>query len=847
MIQDKIFRYFDNSTDLHVLFIFDRLGMIASELSDTQWPDGYRFVQFENNWFTVKYNLVNEWKDDKVILLFRDQLAPNSQNDRMDFPLYGEMMANMVYQDEDYLTFMQLKGIPANFGPYVARHVGEMQLAKYEKILGDHYGNGVFSTDVCNRGLLSGYLGASKLLDWDEIVIRLVCLDANESDQDKAASFFRALKNNEDGSKALTEVLTSMCNTTFNLNATKKMGRFAESLKYNSITQHLTAIDADDYKGYKINDAVILQRLNRFCQAAYGHPVYGSQFARAIDTLAANIHETKIISWYGPDAEYGFVTDNLSWPILGHILKNSAFSAPVESNEKLRAFSLRLPPESTVQEVIDFLSNACFLLEKVNALGSFKLRTPLDYVSKYTSDFYLVDSYYRQCSGEFRDIPTTVPVYEDLLAFKKYLDEEYSKKVNLFNQEWMSCIREAGIKTVEMEGILHQQDFYAKKLKGIDAKRVVIISDALRYEVAVEILKSLGDAKHVATLESALSVLPTETKYSKLTLLPHTTLKYDAGALRVDGETLESMDKRTAQVRRYEPDALCIGFEELANLSQNQKREIFKNRLVYIFHDTIDSLSHDNPSKLAVACRSAVDEIKKLIPSLHATYNVSNVYLTCDHGFLYNDLPFEEKDKHKVEDPYEERKTRYYITDAENERFGITKFPMSDVSTMTNTGQIVAVPNGSNRFNAEGGGYQFAHGGATLQEMVIPVLYSHIRREDKKQSVGVTLLKRVLTMVSSRVKFSLIQSDAVSEDFKERKVLCGVYEGAKLLTNEKEIVLNSTDTNPQNRFYEIELTLSVPSAGGILELKIFDAEDKDKLNPLDKAIVTNKTLIDQDF
>ena len=845
MIQEKIFRYFDGNADLHVLFVFDQMGMIATELSDIQWPDGYRYVQFNGNWFTIKYNLANDWKDDKVVLLFQGQFAPNSQDEKMDFPLYGEMMANMIYRDEDYLTFMQLKGIPSNFGPYIARHVGELQLAKYEKILGDHYGQGVFSIDVCNRGLLSGYLGATKLLDWDEIIIRLVCLDAN--DADKATSFFRALNNNEEGRKALSDMLASLCNVSFEPAAKKRLGRFAESFKYNSITQHLTAIGADDYKGYKISDALTLQRLNRFREVAYSHPVYGSQFAKAIDTLAGDIREDKIISWYGPDAEYGFVTDSLSWPILGHILKNTAFTAPVESNEKLRAFSLRLFPDSTVQEVIDFLSNACYLLEKADALGSFKLKTPQDYITKYTSEFYLVDSYYRQCNGEFRDIPSTVPVYDDLLAFKQYLDEEYSKKVNLFNQEWMSCIKDAGIKPVEMDDILHQQDFYAKKLKGIDAKRVVIVSDALRYEVAVEILNSLGDAKHVATLEPALTILPTETKYSKLTLLPHTSLKYESGTLRVDGDTLESMDKRTAQVRRYEPDALCIGFEELNNYSRDQKREIFKNRLVYIFHDTVDSISHGNPSKLTEACRAAVDEIRKLIPSLHATYNVANVYLTSDHGFLYNDLPFEEKDKHKVEDAYEERKTRYYITGDANERFGVSKFTMSDVSTMTNAGQLVAVPNGSNRFNAEGGGYQFAHGGATLQEMIIPVLYSHLRREDKKQSVGVTLLKNVLTMVSSRVKFSLIQSDAVSEDFKERKVLCGVYEGTNLLTNEKEVVLGSTDTNPQNRFYEIELTLSVPSAGGILELRIFDSEDKEKLNPLAKAIVTNKTLIDQDF
>lgn len=847
MVQEKIFRYFEGNSDLHVLFVFDQMGAISLEISDCQWPADYRIVHFEGQWFTIKYNLTHDWKDDKVVLIFTGTQAPESQDEKMDFPLYGELKANMVYSEEDYLAFMQLKGLPDNFGPYIAAHIAELQLSKYNSILEEYYDAGKFSLDVCNRGLLSGYMNATKLLSWDEIIIRLVCWDANPSDKDKIASFFRLLRNNLDGTKALENYMLSLCHVSYEAMAAKRMRRFAESFKYNSITQNLTAIGADDYKALKINDAVTLQRLNSFRETAFSHPVYADQFVKAIETLAVNIHEDKIIAWYGDDAEYALVTEALSWPIIGGILKDKATSDPIGSNERLRAFSLRLPADAPVQEVIDFLSNACFLLEKMAALGSFTLKTPQDYITKYVSEFYLIDSYYRLCVGEFRDIPTSVPVYEKLLAFKKYLDEEYSKKVNLFNQEWLRCVKESGINLIDLPGILHQQNFYDKRLKGVDAKRVIIVSDALRYEAAVEILNGLGDAKHSATLDTALAILPTETKYSKLTLLPHKNLRYDAGTLFVDGEVLDSTEKRQAQVRRYEQDAVCIDFEEFAKLTRDQKRELLKSKLVYIFHDVIDSVSHDNPSKLAVACKTAIEEIRKIIPPLHATYNVANVYVTSDHGFLYNDLPFDEKDKMKVDDAYEERKTRYYITDEPAGVFGVSKFPMSAVSTMENTGKVVAVPDGSTRFNAEGGGYQFAHGGATLQEMLIPVLYSHLRREDNKRAVGLTLLSTALTMVSSRLKFSMIQSDAVSEDFKERKVLCGIYENGSLVSKEKEITLDSTDVNPQNRFYQVELILSRPASGGILELRIFDALDKDKLNPLAKAIVTNKTLIDQDF
>lgn len=846
MVQNKIFQYFEGNADLHVLFIFDPMGGISSDLSEVEWPAGYRVVEFGGDWFTVKYNLVNAWKDDKVILVFHGEQAPNSQDEKMDFPLYGEMKANMVYSEENYLTFMQLKGLKSDFGPYIARHVAELQLSKFEKIMEPYYQPGMFSVDVCNRGLLSGYLGQSKLLSWDDIIIRLVCLDGSK-DKDKISGFFRTLKNNQDGAKALEEAMKDICCVSYDAMAPNRMGKFVESFKYNAIAQNLTVINADDYKSYKINDSVVLQKLNSFRENAYHHPSMAEAFSKAVVFLGRNIHEDKIISWYGPDADYGFVTESLSWPIIESIINGKAVSNPVESNDKLRAFSLRLPADAPSQEVIDFLSNACFLLEKIGALGSFTYKTPDDYITKYISEFYLVDSYYRQCVSEFRQIATTVPVYDSLLAFKKHIDTTYSKTVNLFNQEWTRCLRDTGVKPLELGGILHQQDFYEKKLKGVDAKKVVIISDALRYEVGVDILNGMGDAKHEVTIEPALAILPTETKYSKLTLLPHSELKYVNCNLEVDGEILDTIDKRTAQVRRFEKDALCISFEDLSNYSRDQKREIFKNKLVYIFHDTIDSMSHDNPSKISIACQAAVDEIKKLVPSLHATYNVANVYVTSDHGFLYNDTPFEEKDKHKVDDEYEERKTRYYITEADGDVFGVEKYLMSEVSTMKNNGKIVSVPSGSNRFYAEGGGYQFAHGGATLQEMIIPVLYSHLRREDNKQSVGVTLLSSTQDMVSSRLKFVMIQSQAVSEDFKERRVVCGIYEGSKLLTAEKEVILNSTDANPQNRFYTVDLTLSTPASGGLLELRIYDAEDKGRLNPLAKAIVTNKTLIDQDF
>lgn len=845
MIQNKIYSYFEGNATLRTLFIFDSMGAICSELEGLEWKPGYRVEIFGGDWFTIKYRLTHEWLNEKVILIFTGMTAPSDNDGTASFPLYGEMKANMVYCEEDYATFMQLRGIGSEFAPFISRHLAELQLSKYDKILSDCYKPGVFSVDICNRALISGYMGVSKLLSWEDIIIKLTILCGTPSEADKRDSFIRLLKNNQDAQNALSDQMISIAGYPFELMTEERMKKFAESFKYNAMTQGIPVVAADDYKDYRIDDARVLQRLNSLREYAAGHPTLSGPFSSAITNLASSIKEENIIRWYGPDAEYSFITEPLCCPILRSLIEGSAFASPVQTNDKLRSLSLRLPKESALQRVIDFMSNACFTIEKMRALGSYKLSTPMDYVNKYTEAFYLVDTYYRQATDSFGDVEPTLSIYDSILAFKKHLDEEYAKQCNLFNQEWIRCVNESGAQMASMEGIPHQQDFYRDRLKGVSAKRVVIISDAFRYEAAAELLKELGDVKHNATLSAALASLPTETKYSKATLLPHSSLEYRDCTLFVDGENPDTMEKRTALVKKYEPEALCIDYVELERYTRDQKREIFKKPLVFIFHDTIDSISHDNPSKTPKACAEAIAELKKLIPSLHATYNVANVYVTSDHGFLFNDMKFEEKDKHKIIDSYDERKTRYYITSDCAPVLGISKYPMTSVSAMSGAGKFVAVPDGTNRLYAEGGGYEFAHGGASLQEMIIPVLYSHLRREDNTEKVGLTLIGSALSITSSRLKFNIIQDQAVSEDYKERTVLCGIYDGPNLLSNEKRIALNSSDANPQNRFYSIELVLSKPTSGSLLELRIYDEEDR--LNTLAKAKVVDKTLIEPDF
>ena len=158
---------------------------------------------------------------------------------------------------------------------------------------------------------------------------------------------------------------------------------------------------------------------------------------------------------------------------------------------------------------------------------------------------------------------------------------------------------------------------------------------------------------------------------------------------------------------------------------------------------------------------------------------------------------------------------------------------------------FVAVPQGTNRVAAPSGGYMFTHGGAALQEIIIPVINSRLERTDTKQPVGVMILDRKLSIQASRLRFKLLQTEAVSMNMKERLVRVALYYNDEPVTSIVDVVLDKTAPSLDDRKIVVDLTLNKNVEAKVLQLKIYDATDN--LNPLIKENVTNNTLIENDF
>ena len=146
-----------------------------------------------------------------------------------------------------------------------------------------------------------------------------------------------------------------------------------------------------------------------------------------------------------------------------------------------------------------------------------------------------------------------------------------------------------------IDGVQNQYEFYERRVRPWldkeDRRRAfVVISDALRYEVAQELTYLLnGTYRFEAELSSQLGVLPSYTALGMASLLPHQQLEYDQkGAVLVDGKPAASLAQRSEILTAVE--GIAVKADDLLAMKKEEGREfVADNRVVYVYHNEIDA------------------------------------------------------------------------------------------------------------------------------------------------------------------------------------------------------------------------------------------------------------------
>lgn len=411
----------------------------------------------------------------------------------------------------------------------------------------------------------------------------------------------------------------------------------------------------------------------------------------------------------------------------------------------------------------------------------------------YTTDIYRFDQAYRlfnehvhsvlskgadilrQLDDEVESIYTNWYLYELGLAWDRHLANEK------LLENW------------QISGVPHQYDFFEKEVRTRlslkQTKRVfVIISDALRFEIANELGAIINNEKRFKTeVSTQLGVLPSYTQLGMAALLPHKALSYQperGTSVYVDGISSQSLDNRNAILQKV--GGMAVSSKELMSWSNQEGRDKVRDvEVVYIYHDTIDAIGDKKATeeKTFEACRSAIEELKDLVGRVINRLNGSRVVITADHGFLFQQKALVAADKTSLKTKPAgaiEAKKRYIVGNNLPSDEACWKGSINDTAHGSSGSSYHAeflLPKAAQRFHFVGGA-KFVHGGAMLQEVCVPVL--HVRELQKeqaakheKQPVGVVAATQPIKLVNNIDKVRFIQTDPVGERFVAR--LLDVY------------------------------------------------------------------------
>ncbi|NQV91733.1 PglZ domain-containing protein, partial [Candidatus Woesearchaeota archaeon] len=260
--------------------------------------------------------------------------------------------------------------------------------------------------------------------------------------------------------------------------------------------------------------------------------------------------------------------------------------------------------------------------------------------------------------------------------------------------------------------------------------------------------------------------------------------------------------------------------------------------VTYIYHDWIDVIGDKKRTEYETfqATTKAIEDIKWMIRNISGELGIAHVYVTSDHGFLFNHTELQESSREVLPKAkgYNRDHVRFVVSDEFEGKVDGYKMNMKD-TTNIDTDLQIAVPRAINRYRKQGNvGVQFVHGGASVQELLTPVVKFYKNKKELLQVVTFKRIDQTDKITSGSLKITLLQDQPVSNESKSAEVIFGLYsDTGELFSNEVKVHFNSTSSNPRERMFDVILTLnSVGSNASFCYLKAFDQQDKAKLNPL---------------
>lgn len=796
-IQDQLNTEFAK-TSTRIVFWFDDKGEYEDEVTELCLDNATLHVLNGANWLYTKWMLHEKDTEGKYLVY-----APFSKPRDSENPLADLYYYSVPYYTDRVSQMSQEVGIDNKFKEHMAQYSNfwknKNRIEKFKTLGIDHY-----NVETIDVGLIA-VLTDVKTPNFEEVVKQLLLNDATD--------YIKALENN-----GLLERFWQLCSKYFGYDPEKpSLEDMAACMVVTYASASLKTSVPAVMKSYvlkKRNDVVVFVRNimdNVLYRSAYDELSdkidKSLRFtAKISDEIKKDTGSIQLVDIFACDAFRGIDDILIDWCL--DKLNDEVLDAQIDGMNIAQVAEQRITKAFHYGEDYKNEYKAikyAYLMMKSVSLMEFTSDV-ITLVKNYQKETYLIDSYYRWFYYAYDQISEN-----DLFSSARgQVENIYSNTyLQKLVPKWNDGLRD---ETVTSLGLIKQEDFFRHYLRAYDGKErvIVIISDALRYECAQELMSKLElDEKCDAKMDAMLGVLPSVTSIGMASLLPHKELVVDSKMdVKVDGNPCGDIATRDRILKLQNPNNVAVSFDEIFKENKATVRDLLQGKnVVYVYHNQVDARGDKTASENEVfnACAEAIDEIFRLIKKLTGDISATKYIITADHGFLYKRDKLQEFDKVSFQKD---------ICAYSNKRFLLTTERVDGQGTMSRMRAYldklyVTTPIGADIFKVAGGGQNYVHGGSSLQEMLVPV----IEVKTAKGKMETDFVDVILTSVSRKVTnlityFDFIQTEKVTDVMKARNIVAYfATESGEKISFDVPLVANSREDAPEKRTFHEKFTL----------------------------------------
>ena len=459
------------------------------------------------------------------------------------------------------------------------------------------------------------------------------------------------------------------------------------------------------------------------------------------------------------------------------------------------------------------------MITLIRKIEKAKVESFTDGINSYVQHLYKIDYYYRNYIHHYRSAKQN----KVLQPLTEKVEKVYSNDwlVNHGNK-WQQVIDATDKWQSTMK--VSQHRFFTDHVKPFISKGqrlFVIISDGLRYECGWDYLQKIqAEKRFEGELGHMVSTLPSFTQLGMAALLPNKNMTFqpETENILINGNSTQGVQGRSKILEQMAGvRATAINAEDFMKMnSSTDGREFVKQYdLIYIYHNQIDKTGDDKTTedKVFEAVERELEFLMDIIRKI-ANMNGNNMFITADHGFLYQNNELDDSDfsiGSVKGDIWKE--ARRYVIGKNLKGDTSTKHFTSEQLNLSGDAEVL-IPKSINRIRIKGAGSRYVHGGASLQEIVIPLLKVTKTRQDTTKQVEVDIIKSTDKITTNILAVSFLQTKLVSEKVLPRQIRSAIYaDDGEMLSDQFAYHFDITEGTERMREVKHRFQLSSKASG----------------------------------